>query len=199
MKNLNKLTLYEALQMINEDVKLLKDPKAFAYHPGSPLETVFKCAFLPECKFDLPEGLPAFEYSQEAVGMCAEDMLVVLRKGRFDYLMKGRVQINPIVRERIFIKLLEGLHKSEANVLIAIKEQNLTGMFPNITYDVLADAGYLPKRDVPEVDTKSDVKSETVGGGAPKKRGRPRKQKSAETGVGSDSSSANTTDETKVA
>ena len=203
MKNLNKLTLYEALQMINEDVKLLKDPKAFAYHPGSPLEMVFKCAFLPECKFDLPEGLPAFEYSQEAVGMCAEDMLVVIRKGRFDYLMKGRVQINPIVRERIFVKLLEGLHKSEANVLIAIKEQNLTGMFPNITYDVLVDAGYLPRREelmakavtkaVSEVESPTDTKSadvetpapesapESVGVGTPKKpRGRSRKKPASE-------------------
>lgn len=175
-KNLNKITLYEALQLINEDVSLLKDPKAFQYHPGSALEVVFRCAFLPECKFDLPEGLPAFEYSTEAVGMCAEDMLVVIRKGRFEYLMKDRVKINPIVRERIFVKLLEGLHKSEANVLIAIKDQNLTSMFPNITYDVLVDAGYLPKREELMTDTKS-TPEEAVGVGAPKKpRGRPRKK-----------------------
>ena len=175
-KNLNKITLYEALQLINEDVSLLKDPKAFQYHPGSALEVVFRCAFLPECKFDLPEGLPAFEYSTEAVGMCAEDMLVVIRKGRFEYLMKDRVKINPIVRERIFVKLLEGLHKSEANVLIAIKDQNLPSMFPNITYDVLVDAGYLPKREELMMDTKS-TPEEAVGMGAPKKpRGRPRKK-----------------------
>lgn len=181
MKNLNKLTLYEALQMINDNVALLKDRKAFAYQPGSALEAVFKCAFLPECKFDLPDGLPAFEYSKEAVGMCSEDMLVAIRKGRLEYLMKGRVQINPIVRERIFVKLLEGLHKSEANVLIAIKEQNLTGMFPNITYNVLVDAGYLPRRDelMAEVDTKSteSEQSPSVVVGTPKRpRGRPRKK-----------------------
>ena len=127
--------------------------------------------------------------------MCAEDMLVVIRKGRFDYLMKGRVQINPIVRARIFVKLLEGLHKSEANVLIAIKEQNLTGMFPNITYDVLVDAGYLPRREelmakaVSEVESPTDTKSadvetsapESVGVGTPKKpRGRSRKKPASE-------------------
>ena len=202
MKDLNKLTLYEALQMINDDVALLKDRKAFAYQPGSALEAVFKCAFLPECKFDLPDGLPAFEYSKEAVGMCAEDMLVAIRKGRLEYLMKGRVQINPIVRERIFVKLLEGLHKSEANVLIAIKDQALTGMFPNITYAVLVDAGYLPERaDLRELypDTKSESKSksegESAGEGnftvpegmvvvAPKKpRGRPRKKPASEAGT----------------
>lgn len=185
-KNLNKITLYEALQLINEDVSLLKDPKAFQYHPGSALEVVFRCAFLPECKFDLPEGLPAFEYSTEAVGMCAEDMLVVIRKGRFEYLMKDRVKINPIVRERIFVKLLEGLHKSEANVLIAIKDQNLPSMFPNITYDVLVDAGYLPKREELMTDTKS-TPEEAVGVGAPKKpRGRPRKKPVKEAVVGVD-------------
>lgn len=191
MKNLNKLTLYEALQMINDDVALLKDRKAFAYQPGSALEAVFKCAFLPECKFDLPDGLPAFEYSKEAVGMCSEDMLVAIRKGRLEYLMKGRVQINPIVRERIFVKLLEGLHKSEANVLIAIKEQNLTGMFPNITYAVLVDAGYLPRRDelMAEVDTKSTEAEQapSVVVGTPKRpRGRPRKKPAAEAVVGVD-------------
>ena len=189
MKNLNKLTLYEALQMINDNVALLKDRKAFAYQPGSALETVFKCAFLPECKFDLPDGLPAFEYSKEAVGMCAEDMLVAIRKGRLEYLMKGRVQINPIVRERIFVKLLEGLHKSEANVLIAIKD--LTGMFPNITYNVLVDAGYLPRRDelMAEVDTKSTEAEQapSVVVGTPKRpRGRPRKKPAAEAVVGVD-------------
>lgn len=196
MKNLNKLTLYEALQMINDNVALLKDRKAFAYQPGSALEAVFKCAFLPECKFDLPDGLPAFEYSKEAVGMCSEDMLVAIRKGRLEYLMKGRVQINPIVRERIFVKLLEGLHKSEANVLIAIKEQNLTGMFPNITYNVLVDAGYLPERaDLLELYTDTKSKSEEfvegnftvpegVVVGTPKKpRGRPRKKPASEAGA----------------
>lgn len=192
-KNLNKITLYEALQLINDDVSLLKDPKAFQYHPGSALEMVFRCAFLPECKFDLPEGLPAFEYSTEAVGMCAEDMLVVIRKGRFDYLMKDRVKINPIVRERIFVKLLEGLHKSEANVLIAIKDQNLPSMFPNITYDVLVDAGYLPMREELMKDTKSTPAEApakapaAVGVGVQKKpRGRPRKKPVTEAVVGVD-------------
>lgn len=193
-KNLNKITLYEALQLINDDVSLLKDPKAFQYHPGSALEMVFRCAFLPECKFDLPEGLPAFEYSTEAVGMCAEDMLVVIRKGRFDYLMKDRVKINPIVRERIFVKLLEGLHKSEANVLIAIKDQNLPSMFPNITYDVLVDAGYLPMREELMTDTKStpaethtEAPEAAVGVGVQKKpRGRPRKKPVTEAVVGVD-------------
>lgn len=204
MKNLNKLTLYEALQMINDNVALLKDRKAFAYQPGSALEAVFKCAFLPECKFDLPDGLPAFEYSKEAVGMCSEDMLVAIRKGRLEYLMKGRVQINPIVRERIFVKLLEGLHKSEANVLIAIKNQALTDMFPNLTYDVLVDAGYLPERaDLRELyaDTKSESSNKSEGKseefqegnftvpegvvvGTPKKpRGRPRKKPASEAGA----------------
>ena len=71
-------------------------------------------------------------------------------------------------------------------MLIAIKDQNLPSMFPNITYDVLVDAGYLPKREELMTDTKS-TPEEAVGMGAPKKpRGRPRKKPVKEAVVGVD-------------
>lgn len=179
VKNLNKITLYEALSLINEKPELLKDPKSFQYHQGSALELVFQCAFLPEYRFDLPEGVPSFEYCTQAIGMCPDDLLVAIRRNRFDYFIKDRIKINDQTRQRIFVKLLEGVHRSEAMVLLAIKDQDLTRMFPNITYDVLADAGYLPKKES-ESDTKSLVpeNTESVDMGTPpkRKRGRPRKK-----------------------
>jgi hypothetical protein len=40
--------------------------------------------------------------------------------------------------------LLEGVHPEEAKVLIAIKDQKLTKLYPKITHKLVSDAGIIP-------------------------------------------------------
>ena len=154
--NINKLSLYEVLEMIDKDLSLLGNPQYFPYAKHSPLTQVFECAFLPERKFKLPEGTPNYKESTEPVGATPTDLLIAIRSGRFAYFLDEK-QVNKQTKERIFIQLLESVHPSEAKVLIAIKEQKLTDLFPNITHRSLAEHGYLP---MPPETPKSDEMAE---------------------------------------
>jgi hypothetical protein len=178
MIDFNKLTLFEALNLINKDTELLGT--IFKYGKNSPLDIVIKCAFLKEYKFDLPEGIPPYDPMDVGPGRCPNDLLILIRKGHFNYYLKNP-NINPIKREKLFIDLLETVDAAEAKVVLAIKEQTLTKMFPNITWEVLHKYGYLP--EMPKEYSKS-VQAEAVSE-EPKKPvrrvGRPRKKKVEET------------------
>jgi hypothetical protein len=39
---------------------------------------------------------------------------------------------------------LENVHPSEADVILAVKNQKLTKLYPKITAKVVADAGFIP-------------------------------------------------------
>lgn len=171
--NFNRLTLFEALDLINKDTSMLYT--YFKFAPNSPLHKVFKCAFLPECKFLLPEGDPPYTPSRNAVGMSSCDLLVAIRKNRFDYF-NGTVTLPEVKREQLFINLLETVHPSEAKVLLAIKDQKLDKMFKNITYDVLSQAGYLPIKVVVEtLEEKQAIEKEDAEQPSKSKTTRSRK------------------------
>jgi hypothetical protein len=42
----------------------------------------------------------------------------------------------------MFIQLLENVHPSEAKLVIAIKDQTITELYPNITLDKIVDSGF---------------------------------------------------------
>lgn len=68
-----------------------------------------------------------------------------------------REDITNVRREQLFIQLLEGLNPAEAAIVIAIKDQDLTPLYPNLTRQFAVDAGFVAPL-VEEV--KQDSKSE---------------------------------------
>jgi hypothetical protein len=52
--------------------------------------------------------------------------------------------VKAIRRESLFIGLLEGIHPTEATVLIAVKDQKLQKLYPKITHKLVSDAGIIP-------------------------------------------------------
>ena len=142
--NFNQLTLAEALNLINNDTGMLYT--YFRFAENSPLHKVFKSAYLPQYKFLLPEGDPPYTPSKAALGASSCDLLVAIKKNRFDYF-NGTIQLHEVKREQLFINLLETVHPTEAKVLLAIKDQTLDKMFKNLTYELLEMAGYLPHRE----------------------------------------------------
>lgn len=129
----------EVLQEINDDVTLFQTTyKKFG--DGGPLGKLFHHAFTPEGKFLLPEGVPPFKPSPEPEGMTPSRFIHDIKK--FDYFCnKNLTQTN---REKIFIQMLEGIHPKEAKIVIAVKDQELTKLYPNITKRVVAEAGFIP-------------------------------------------------------
>ena len=139
------MTLAEVMTDINNDVTSLGN--LYKYKPNSPLSQLFRAAFLEEDAWVLPEGDPPYKPFMGAVGTSPTDLLKAILRGRLAYFGKNK-PVPSAKREELFIRLLETVHATEAKVLLAVKDQELTKMYPNITYEVLEQYGYLPHREV---------------------------------------------------
>lgn len=158
----------EVLKELNDDPALFKT-KYKRTGDGGVLELLFGYAFRPQGKFLLPEGTPPYKEDPAPIGMSPARFINEVKK----FYLFCRADLTPIKRETIFIQLLESIHPDEAKVLIAIKDQNLTELYPNLTYDVIAEAGYLPPRTKEQAQADAAVVKTSA-----RPRGRPRKSAS---------------------
>lgn len=127
------LTIGETLGDINKDIKELKK------HEGNTfLRNVFEHAFVPEKKFLLPEGLPPFKTN----GLSSVETKGTFWQEARKFYTYCRADLKPFIRERNFLQALEGLDKESVGIMIAIKEQTLTDLYPNITVEALKEVGY---------------------------------------------------------
>lgn len=167
IRNLNKLLLSEVLTMINSDPSLMDPGKPFAFQQNSALHKVFYYGYVPSARFMLPEGIPPFTPSNMKAGVNSTDLLIAIRRGRFSYMVDKAIP--NARREQLYISLLETVNSEEAKVLLAIKDQNLDQLYPNLTYKCLYEHGYLPFdaqkcADEPKsepVEQKAEVQAET--------------------------------------
>lgn len=155
----------EVLKEINDNPALFETTyKKFG--DGGPLGTMFKHAFLPEYKFLLPEGDPPYKKAAEPLGMTPSRFIQEVRK----FYLFCRKDLTATKREQLFIQMLEGIHPDEAKIVIAVKDQTLTKLYPNITHEVVAKAGFVPP---PTQPTQPAGSTEVKNSSRP--RGRPRK------------------------
>lgn len=128
--------LTELLKEINDDpTSLAKNKDNFL------LKVIFAHAFLPAYKFLLPEGEPPFKPAAEPLGMTPTNLYVECK--RFHNIF-CKADVKALKREALFIGLLEGIHPEEANILVAVKDQKLTKLYPKITWKLVSDAGIIP-------------------------------------------------------
>lgn len=163
--------LCEVLTEINNDVTLLET----VYKPngeGSPLAVVFKHAFLPKWKFLLPEGDPPYKKEEGPAGMSTSNIISEIR--RFPYLCDPNTK--PMIRENVFISILEAIHPKDAELMLLIKDQKLTSAYPKLRIKTLINAGYLPPLPTDGSFLDPDEEVETPVMDPPKpRRGRQRK------------------------
>lgn len=142
-----KQYLTEMLKSINNDPKCIDN-----YKDEFLLKVIFAHAFLPDYKFQLPEGEPPFKPAEQPMGMTDTNLYVECK--RF-YNVFCKPDVKAIRREALFIGLLEGIHPEEAKVLIAVKDQKLQKLYPKITWKLVSDAGIIPAQE--KKQSKKDV------------------------------------------
>lgn len=118
----------EMLKEINADPASLDK-----YKDDAALKIIFDYAFDPVKKFQLPEGEPPFNPAVEPLGMTPTNMFNEVRR----FYVFCRTDLKPIKRESLFISFLEGIHPDEAKLMLAIKDQKLTKLYPKITRKLL--------------------------------------------------------------
>ena len=126
--------LPELLTEINENPKLLESMKG-----DSALTLLFQYAFEPAKKFLLPEGDPPFKPDAAPIGMS----MGILRQELKRFYVFCRADLPAVRREDLFIQLLEGVHPSEAELLLSVKDQTLTKKYKKITHQLVYDLGFV--------------------------------------------------------
>ncbi len=110
---------FESLTKKEEKVKLLKENT----HPA--LRDILRINFDADVVSVLPAGAPPYEKDDAPKGHSSSSLFKLHRQ--FKYFFKGPFanQVQPIRREGIFLNILESIHPTEADVLVAAKDRKL--------------------------------------------------------------------------
>ena len=111
------LTKVHRAKTKSDKVKILREEDCMA------LRQVLKWNFDPNIESYLPEGTPPYVENEAPEG--TEHMLLRTEGDKLYNFIKGAQTHQSTVRERMFIRLLEGLHKDEARMLCLVKDKKL--------------------------------------------------------------------------
>lgn len=124
----------DILQDANTDIKTI-----LKYKTNNYFRNLMVVAYMPTKKMLLPEGNPPFKTTG--------DLTDQITKGAFWQICRKldiflRSDISAFKRESAFIHALESVSTKEAQILLKAKDQALTDLYPNLTYDKLKEIGY---------------------------------------------------------
>jgi len=152
MSKLSIKQVFEAVAQapsIDEKVWLLRK------HAEPGIQNCLRAAFDPAYVWDLPEGLPPIQLDRSIPDGYAHNNLKA--QSRLFYIFDKRyTKVNKTRKEMLFINLLEGLHHSDVDLIIAIKDGQLPIRYAGLNEDLvrIAFPGLLsePKRieEVPD-------------------------------------------------
>ena len=116
------------------------------------LRMVLKSSFDPNIEWDLPEGDVPYTPNEAPEGT-EHNMLVHEARTLFHYIKGGNPQLTTNRRENMFIQMLEGLHQSEAELVVAAKDKALHRKYKGLSANVVKEAfGWTEEYMLPDDD-----------------------------------------------
>ena len=116
------LTKVHKAKNTKDKIKILKEEDCLA------LRQICQWSFNPKIESQLPSGTPPYKENDAPEGT-EHTLLRTEGNGLWHFIKTNDKRADPnlqqTVRERMFIRLLEGLHKDEAKLLCAVKEKSL--------------------------------------------------------------------------
>ena len=108
-------------------------------HNTDALRMVLKSSFDPRIEWDLPEGDVPYTPNEAPEGT-EHNMLVHEARTLYHYIKGGNPKLTQNRRENMFIQLLEGLHQSEAEIVISAKDKGLHSKYKGLSANVVREA-----------------------------------------------------------
>ena len=103
------------------------------------LRMVIKSSFDPKIKWSLPEGEVPFKRNEAPAGT-EHSTLAYESRRLYHYIEGGNPSLSQTKRETMFVQMLEGLHDTEADVLVAAKDKSLHQAYKGLSANVVRDA-----------------------------------------------------------
>ena len=133
------LLISEILEQVSK-VKTKKEKiNILREHDHQSLRMVIKSSFDPNIVSSLPEGDVPYKHNDAPAGTEHSSLSYESRK-LYHFISGGNPQINQNKRESMFVQLLEGLHVSEASLLVAAKDKKLHQMYKGLSAPVVKEA-----------------------------------------------------------
>jgi hypothetical protein len=108
---------------------------------------VLRLNFDPNVKFDLPEGEPPFKKDKDKpIGYHETNLITEVK--RFYIWADSRQNISKLRKEQLFVEMCEGLHYTEAEVLVLAKDRKLKERYKSLNEDLVREAfpGLIPPK-----------------------------------------------------
>ena len=103
------------------------------------LRMVIKSSFDPKIEWSMPKG--EVPYKANDVPMGTEHTVLAMEAKKLWHFIKGADNTTPQhKKETMFIQMLEGLHESEAKMLVAAKEKRLHQVYKGLSTNVVCEA-----------------------------------------------------------
>ena len=132
-------TVHEIFTKINNAKDKPKKIEVLRGYDAPYLRQLLKAAFDPKIEWDLPEGTPPHMPNEAPLGTEHTFLKTETRK-LFRFIKGGDPALNKMRKEQLFIQMLEGLHKTEAELLINIKDKTLNKVYKGLTADMVKEA-----------------------------------------------------------
>ena len=131
--------LSEVLKKVNNAKTKDKKVAILKEHDTEPLRMVIKSSFDPKIKWNIPEGTVPFKANEAEEGT---EHTVLAKEARklYNYIQGGNDPLPQFKRENMFIQMLEGLHKSEAELVINAKDKKLHQVYKGLSAAVVKEA-----------------------------------------------------------
>jgi len=103
------------------------------------LRMVLKSSFDPKIKWSIPEGEVPYRANDVPAG--TEHTVLAMESKKLWHFIKGAdAQTPQHKKEQMFIQMLEGLHDSEAKLLIAAKDKKIHQVYKGLSTNVVKEA-----------------------------------------------------------
>ena len=133
------LLISEILDKVSK-AKTKQNKVALLKQYNSPaLRMVIKSSFDPKIKWALPEGEVPVKRNDAPAGT-EHSVLSYESRKLYHYIEGGNNLLSQRKRETMFVQMLEGLHETEADVLIAAKDGVLHQMYKGLSANVVKEA-----------------------------------------------------------
>jgi len=131
--------LSEVLKKVHNAKTKDKKVEVLRQYDCDPLRMIIKSSFDPNIVWLIPEGDVPYKENEAEEGT---EHTVLRREARklYRFVKGGEDALPQFKRENLFIATLEGLHKSEAQLLIDAKDKKLHQVYKGLSKEVVKEA-----------------------------------------------------------
>ncbi len=133
------LLMSEVLDKVHKAKTKEKKISLLREHDTQALRMVLKSSFDPKIEWMMPEGEVPFKPNEVPAGTEHTRLSSEARK-LYRFVRGGDNEINQMTREKIFIQMLEGLHESEARLIVNAKDKKLHQVYKGLSAAVVKEA-----------------------------------------------------------